>query len=436
MEIRPMRGRLLKPGKTTRLLILMLAFVIGLGVMNPRPAHALICPDACNCEWSHHGILQANMIAQHALTTAWIALQFSLHRTIFWGTWMWNYNIGNALMQWTNELSSAAMLQMFSVGAFFDAKHQLETQALLQTKMVDAHRNYQPDLGMCTFGTVARSLGENSRRGELAAYALVENQIDRLTNARNSSGLSGPSIDRTARFAQVRRRFCDERDGSRQMASFVCNPATGAPGRNADIDYGRMVVDPLTINVDLTDATRTPEEEDFLALANNLYAHNLPSPFPNHLLNSVKGRTYLLNMRSIAAKHSVAGYSFASIVGMKTAGSAAAAGNAQYLRNVFETLGVPTTEATQMVGPRPSYYAQMELLTKKIYQQPQFYTDLYTSPANVERKSATIRALRMVQDMDKFNSVLRAEQNLSVLVEMFVDDIQKDHINVSGAVKE
>lgn len=414
--------------------LLALIGVLLLTLASPKPAAA--CPDWCGCEVGNHGVLNGEMILQHALTNAWITLQFILHREIFWKQWMWNYNIGNALMMWTNELSATAMAQLYAVGAFFDAKHQMETQRLLQMKMADAHRDYHPDVEMCTIGTAARGLGSTSRRAELTAYALVENQIDRFTNARNSSGLMGASLDRTARFEQVKRRFCDARDDGGQIAYFVCTTPPTSAGRNADIDYGRLVVDPWTINVDLTDATRTEEEGDLLALTSNLYAHNIPPPFPDDMFSSERGKSYALALRAIAAKHSVATYSFASIVGMKTAGSAASAGNAPFLKAVLDNLGATNTETLQIVGPRPSYYAQMELLTKKIYQQPQFYTNLYDAPASGERKSAAIRAIRLIQDMDKFNSVLRTEQNLSVLVEMYVEDMQTDNINTEGRVEE
>lgn len=420
----------------TASLRLVLAGAIGLLLILTPPKPAAACPDWCGCEVGNHGILNGEMILQHALTNAWITLQFILHREIFWKEWMWNYNIGNALMMWTNELSATGMAQLYAVGAFFDAKHQMETQRLLQMKMADAHRDYQPDIDMCTIGTAARGLGSTTRRAELTAYAIVENQIDRFTNARNSSGLMGTSLDRTSRFEQVRKRFCDPRDDGRQMAAFVCTTPPTSAGRNADVDYGRIVVDPWTINVDLTDGTRTEEEGDLLALASNLYAHNIPPPFPDDLFSSERGKSYALSLRAIAAKHSVAAYSFGSIVGMKTAGSAASAGNTQYLKAVLDNLGATATETEQIVGQRPSYYAQMELLTKKIYQHPQFYTNLYDAPANVERKSASIRAIRLVQDMDKFNSVLRTEQNLSVLVEMYVDDMQTDNINTDGRVEE
>ncbi len=70
-----------------------------------------------------------------------------------------------------------------------------------------------------------------------------------------------------------------------------------------------------------------------------------------------------------------------------------------------------------ILGERPSYYAQMEVLTKKIYQHPNFYTNLYDKPANVDRIGASIDAISLMNQRDRFESLLRREMLTSLLVE-------------------
>lgn len=421
-QVTPRRFAFLKR-RSVRIIFLVMVLLGGFFISAPTKK-AQACGDYCVCEIAFHSVFRTQLVFESLATNAWIVLQFELHREIFWEDWMWRYNIGNALMMWTQELANAAMTEMFAIGAFFDAKHQMETQRLLQTKMADAQRDYRPDTGMCTIGTVARGLGYTTRNAEDVAHTITQNNIDRFTMTRNGSAGFGPSGDKEARFLQIRQRFCDPRDNNGSMAVYVCRTAPGVGTRNKDVDFGRTVLEPLTINADAMN--------DVMALASYLYAHNIPAPFPDTLFESERGKSYALDMRSIAAKRSIATYSFGSIVGQKAEGSAASAGNRQYLRNVLTNLGVPTTEAEQMIGDRPSYYAQMELLTKKIFQQPAFYVNLYEAPANVERKSAAIQALRLSQDMDKFNSVLRSEQALSALLELYIEDIQKEVINLDG----
>lgn len=399
----------------------------------PRPAQAA-CGDYCLCENIFHSMLRSLMAMEHAATAAYITAQFIAHREVFWGTWMWGYNIGNALMMWTQEISASAMAETYAIGVFFDAKHQLETQRVLQTKMVDAWRDYKPDIEMCTIGTAARGLAQTSRSGELAAHALAQQQMDRLLNTRNSSGESGPATDNDGRVRLLRARFCDARDAGGLMGQALCNPATAVPGRNRDIDFNMTVMEPLSIDVNLTNgATAAGPEQDIFALSANLYGHRPFQPFPNALLRDQRSQSYLLDQRAIAAKRSVALHSFGSIVGMKTAGSSTSDDISQYLRAVYQQLGADDSEIPGLVGRIPSYYAQMEILTKGIYQKPEFYTNLYDAPANVERKSAAIRAIRLIQDMDKFNSALRSEQSLSVLLELYIEDLQKDTLNLQGS---
>ena len=60
----------------------------------------------------------------------------------------------------------------------------------------------------------------------------------------------------------------------------------------------------------------------------------------------------------------------------------------------------------------------MEVLTKKIFQRPEFFTDLYDKPANVARKGVAIQAIALMQDRDLFKSNLRNEAMMSILVEL------------------
>jgi hypothetical protein len=59
----------------------------------------------------------------------------------------------------------------------------------------------------------------------------------------------------------------------------------------------------------------------------------------------------------------------------------------------------------------------MEILTKKLYQNPTFYTELYDKPANVARKNASMQAIELMQRRDMVRSLLRSEAVLSVMLE-------------------
>ena len=72
-------------------------------------------------------------------------------------------------------------------------------------------------------------------------------------------------------------------------------------------------------------------------------------------------------------------------------------------------------EAREYLGEQPSYYAQLEVLAKKIYQNPDFFAGLYDSPANVARKGVAMKAIELMLDRAIYESQIRQEMLTSVL---------------------
>jgi hypothetical protein len=68
----------------------------------------------------------------------------------------------------------------------------------------------------------------------------------------------------------------------------------------------------------------------------------------------------------------------------------------------------------------------MEILTKKVYQNPDFFTSLYDTPANVDRKLVSLQAIKLMQKFDLFKSFLRNEASFAVLLELAVVDLQRE----------
>src|SRR5690606_22562062 len=108
-----------------------------------------------------------------------------------------------------------------------------------------------------------------------------------------------------------------------------------------------------------------------------------------------------------------------------------------YLYALVKEMGITDeNELKKYLGERPSYYAQMEVLTKKLYQNPNFYTELYDKPANVERKNVSMKALELMQKRDIYRSILRSEAILSVMLETALADEQSRVDNEINALPE
>jgi hypothetical protein len=289
---------------------------------------------------------------------------------------------------------------------------------------------------MCTIGTAVRSLAQAERNGELTAHTLAQHALDRQLMNENSVATEGQKSDRESRAMQFRKTYCDKNDDNKGLEK-ICDPniATTPTRRarvNKDIDFTRTLWTPLSLSLDFSSASvvnaATPDAEDIMALESNLYSHEtFKEPIKSDLLQHQSNQQTYLDMRSIVAKRSVAENSFQSIAGMKAVGTSAPANTAKYLIEVIKALnaGITDAQAKEIIGENPSYYAQMEILTKKIIQDPQFFTDLYDTPANVARKGVALQAISLMQDRDYFKSNMRSEAILSVLLELEVAEAQK-----------
>lgn len=337
-----------------------------------------------------------------------------------------------ALMLFTEQISAMAMNQVVTIGMFLDAKHQLETQRLFQELTAQAHKDYHPSEGMCTFGTGVRSLAASNRNTDLTAIAISNRTRHRELLSGSTLAGNGNTSDFLSRVEKFRRIYCNKGDNAMGL-ELLCPNAASAERSNNDVNYTVMIDAPLTLNLDMTNAAGSHDIEDVLALSANLYAHTLPPVIPQATMTDENGAVnpkaanHYMNIRAIAAKRSVATNSFAAITAMKTRGQTEVQ---PYLYAIIKEMGISDPQEIQKyLGERPSYNAQMEVLTKKLYQNPMFYTDLYDKPANVERKAVAMQAIELMQRRDIYRSTLRTESILSVMLETALANKQDDITN-------
>jgi hypothetical protein len=424
-----------------------LLFLAGMGIA--APAFAQVCTD-CSCVDNGTSILRTgedadgnyvtNSNEQHQaeLTRELIEQNFQQQQT--WFTSQIQSVIIPQVQLMAEHFVTLAMYQAMAIGTMLDSKQQIETIRLFNQLTAEAMRDYQPNVGMCIFGTNIRSLAMAEQRGNYARYVLAERSKDRQTGHRNALGAEGLHYDLRARMAQLKTRYCDVQQDAGFLQN-LCGQSAEAATRNADINYTEIVDQPQTMNVDFTPdgaAANTSDEQDLFALADNLYANNLMTRLPEADFNQQQNQEKLIDTRALIAKRSVAENAFYSIVGMKAQGSVAvdpdspatvklaSADTASYMKVLLAQLGVPAADMDNLIGTAPSYFAQMNVLTKLIYQRPEFYTDLYDTPANVERKSASMLAIQLMQNFDIWDSSLRQEEMLSVWLELDLKKYQND----------
>lgn len=344
-----------------------------------------------------------------------------------------------ALAMMSVQMSAVAMQQMQVIGTFFDAEIQMDTDLLLQKMRIEAHKKYHPSDEMCWFGTNVRSLAVTEMRGQLNRVALSQYGIARQVGNANLNASRGVRQDQAGRWQQFAKTYCDIRDNNWMRAGGglelacdhdgIAGGDTGGddPNRlNRDLDYGRLIEQPRTLEVDFEEAgDLTDDEEDVIALGSNLYGHDVLSrDIARFGAKLESGQNLYMALRSIAAKRAVAQDSYNAIVGLKARGGEMPedppeADTRQYLAAIIKELmplDTPDEDIYAYIGERPSYYAQLEILAKKIYQNTDFYAYLYESPENVERKHVAMQAIELMLDREIFESQLRREMAVSVML--------------------
>jgi hypothetical protein len=401
------------------------------------------CGICCGAIGSCASICVCTSNKQTKITTNHITEAFKQHRKWMIDVFFLDSRVGQqserdtvpgilaALQIMTSQLTANAIDQIFMVGAMLDAKHQLETQRLFQQMTAQAHKDYQPSEELCEVGTMTRSLAPSARKADLAQTAFSQRMNERQMQSGDILTINSEESDFWSRLRQFVDVFCNEKDNANGLANLCKSNKKDKTRYNRDVDFTASVDIPTTLKIDFTTegAAKTDDEENIFALSANLYAHKpLPNILPENLVdtegNAVEGALDLLDLRAIAAKRSVAQNSLAAVVGMKAEGSPESSAFLYSALKEMSGEGISDDEVKKYLGDKPSYYAQMEMLTKKIYQHPGFYTDLYDKPANVMRKEAAMQAIELMQKRDMYRSLLRSEALFSIILETSLQDRQ------------
>lgn len=383
--------------------------------------------------------------SEHPVTRDHIAAEFDMHEdfieNVFWPLML------PAMMEMTDQVSAVAMQQMEIIGTLFDARQQLKGQRLVKEMKALAHRDYQAEnnVELCNIATHTRTLLSSESYARMNSFVLSQRSLDRQLGNINTSAVEGAHKDLLSRMTQFRERYCDPHDNGGGLDQLCPNPPP-AEHRNKDINYSQLIDYPLTLNADFCNMDTLggacePDnqfeeiESDIWALANNLYAHDIFLRIPETVLRNESAQARYLDVRAVTAKRNIAENSFNIITGMKTKGSPDlgqdfhSGDTSQYMVPLLMELGMTQAEIDDFMGEYPSYYAQMEVLTKKTYQRSEFYAGLQDTPANVKRKAVALQAIDLMQNFDTLKSTLRTEMMLSVILEIGLTNLQEDMQN-------
>ncbi len=179
-------------------------------------------------------------------------------------------------MNMAQQLTTNMTYQVLLVGALLDAKSQQETQRLMQQMAAEAHRDYQPDMNMCEFGTNVRSLAAAEAKARENARYLDLTLLKRDKLSAGMSNASGVDTDLHNRFDKFKRTYCDVNDDNGYMQN-VCVAGVQAARINNDIDYTKTIENRYTLAADFSaipaaGTDSTPDQQDVMALLHNIFS--------------------------------------------------------------------------------------------------------------------------------------------------------------------
>lgn len=327
------------------------------------------------------------------------------------------------LSDMTRQMTAVAMVATGMVGTFFDASHQLYIQSLIDLEHVRARRAYQPSTALCTFGTLRSGLPSSEARGEINASVLARSALQR-DSLHISRVPSEPAKELSARLASFRTRYCNEDYMAGALAKQdsidgICVESVNMDSIGKDINYTNTIDQPLTLDFNLTDTSVSEDEQDVRALMTNLFSYNL-MPQIGDKINKPSNYDNILDFRSIWAGRSLARSTFVHIVGQKSSGTGV---SDSYIKDIARSMGFTDNndDILRLLGENPSYEAQMEFLTKKIYQSPNFIASLIDTPENIRRQSTAILSSKLMLDRD----IAKALQKRELLISAILNELLK-----------
>lgn len=358
-----------------------------------------------------------------------------------------------AFMMMAEQFTVLMMHQVTAIGAFIDAGLLMDTMQTLQKMQARALKDYTPSVSMCMFGTNVRSLAAAESNSRLTSAVMSSAFQSRQLGSDTHSADEGPLTDRYARLYTFALKYCEKRDmnqveGKEDKSGlyFCSEEGRNEATVNTDVDFTRTVMMPRTMNVDFSIPSLSADGKNthFMSLANNLYGQEVFGRMDRSTV-AAQGWDEYQDARSVIAKRSVAQDTFNALVALKTRGTGEESNNPSsdghsaktglYMKRILTELGIPEDHDLMnnyMAGSRKdgkdthemSYYAQMEILATKIYQRPEFYTNLYDSPVNVRRKSVSMKAINVMLERDIYESYLRSEALLSMVLEAKLEPVQ------------
>lgn len=315
------------------------------------------------------------------------------------------------LKKMADEARKTVLLNMSLLGAFLDGRNLNDTLRSLQVSTIQTLINYTPSNSVCTFGTLSRSMVKADANARANQMAFSKIMMDR-NNQKASTVYAKANNGAFAMIEDFKIKYCNKKTNGGFLDGYCQNSAVDTL-YDRDVDFTRVFDVPLTLDADFTDNTMTDHKQSIIALFTNLSKTDPIMGSSQKDWNPQDDSIMAQDVRSLWSMRNISNNSFAALVSEKVKTPST---SATHMNNILIKLGLDATDATKLLGSNPSYFAQMEVMTKKLFQDPSFYANLYDSEANIDRQRVAMKAIELQQERDFLESLRRREMLLSVLL--------------------
>ena len=383
---------------TQKWIMLGLVIVANLIVFLPQSSYAACVGRCCNCNSVRNAIIDE--VKKHQ---DWLVSDF------------WGKNVEPAIIKATGDIESFVLGNAALDGNVIEAQSNIDGIRNFQEQAADSLVSSGTSEAICRFGSLSKSLAASDTKVQAKVLQLSQASLDRELLKKGQKSADGTTQDLVSRYETFKKKFCDVKSYGETFS--FCSKADDYL-TNLDIDYTRLVDTQATIS----DA----EDVGVIPLMNNLFSPETFDVVAPDLLKpdstSANARDLYMDQRALIAKRSVAQNTFQNIVARRSQGTG---GSMENMKALLKNMGIAEdSEVVRYLTDKPSYHSQMDVLTKRIYQDADFFKNLMDNPTNLARQYAAMQSFGLMQQRDIYDSAQRAEVLLSLIVELELEDYQ------------
>ncbi|MAQ70800.1 MAG: hypothetical protein CL565_01260 [Alphaproteobacteria bacterium] len=326
-----------------------------------------------------------------------------------------------ALMGMTEQLSSGQMKQVETQASFTDSHNTTDVEIAANQQVADASEEMRPSEGLCERQTAASGLVSSDVKMRAAAESISQQNLTSTLNLPGTVGAQGPGVRGERNLWQIQTIY----QPGESMNGAV-GEATGVTPDDGTRIYGDLFPNFYTQdtypNVDFSDDVTTDEETDLLAFYENIcQTTSLPNPSPV-LLRDPQQQDILRDINDIAAVQGLACYSVSSQAALYQEGSGE---SADFIRAILaQGGGIDEDEMESIMGPnnRPSFMAQMKVLTHYMNNGAGQAAENVNHPADLQRKVVLQDAANLMLKYETYKTLKQTAANLVMINELDLRD--------------